>query len=113
MYIFEVQVLSLKAFAKSFLVLAIIALPLSPISATAAPSISCEGAYCTATFSYTGGSELWTIPGGITSITVDVRGASGGIVTNASYPSISKAPGYGAKVLGTFAVTAEIGRAHV
>jgi len=49
----------------------------------------------TATFSYTGSAQTWTVPPCVTSITVDVRGAKGGGGTG----------GNGARVQATLAVT--------
>ncbi|NCY26838.1 MAG: hypothetical protein EBX37_19015, partial [Alphaproteobacteria bacterium] len=36
----------------------------------------------TNTFNFTGSVQTWTVPSGVTSITVDARGASGGNITN-------------------------------
>ena len=50
----------------------------SPVGA--APT--CTGlATVTCTFSYTGGSQTWTPPPGVTSATFDVQGAQGGNAT--------------------------------
>jgi hypothetical protein len=55
------------------------------------------GQYCKATFSYTGARESWTIPAGITSITVDVVGAAGGDGTSLG--------GKGSRMQGTITTT--------
>ena len=52
----------------------------------------------TVTFSYTGSQETWTVPNGVTSITVDAYGAGGG-------DSGSKSGGNGARVQTTLTVT--------
>ena len=66
-----------------------------------APTISSWGT-STASFSYTGGAQTWTVPTGVTSITFDARGACGGF----SYLSPAAAgTGLGGRVQGTLAVT--------
>ena len=67
------------------------------------PTPVCSGAYCTITFAAINDVYEWTVPAGITSITVDVRGASGGIGGNGS--ADGKRGGYGAKLTGDIAVT--------
>lgn len=52
----------------------------------------------TTTLSYTGSMQTFTVPAGITSITIDARGAQGGI-------SGSNPGGLGARMSGTFTVT--------
>ncbi|MEY4229149.1 MAG: hypothetical protein RLZ84_1741, partial [Actinomycetota bacterium] len=42
------------------------------------PSPTCSGATCTIQFTYTGDHYEWSVPVGTTSVTFDVRGASGG-----------------------------------
>jgi len=54
----------------------------------------------TYTFSYTGADQTLTVPAGVTSISVDLRGAGGGNQGNAG------AGGTGGKTVGTLAVTA-------
>ncbi len=49
-------------------------------------------------FGYTGGYQYWTVPDGVTSITLNVSGASGGYISGYT-------PGNGANMVGTFAVT--------
>ncbi len=53
----------------------------------------------TQSFIYTGASQTWTVPAGVTSINVDVIGAKGGDGVNASVG------GNGGRVQGTIAVT--------
>ena len=65
------------------------------IQAVITASTSTHG---TATFSYTGADQTWTVPSGITKITVTVRGASGGNVSTAT-------GGAGATVSTTVSVT--------
>ena len=55
----------------------------------------------TATFSYSGGTQTWTVPAGVTSITVDASGASGG---GAYTSSDITTPGNGGRVQATLAV---------
>jgi large repetitive protein len=55
----------------------------------------------TQTFNYTGSIVNWTVPAGVTSITVDAKGAEGGIQTEANAYS----PGKGARIVGTISVT--------
>ncbi|MGE0636045.1 MAG: glycine-rich protein, partial [Bacteroidia bacterium] len=57
------------------------------------------------TFSYTGGVQSWTVPCGVTSISVDARGAGGniGVGTWANYGNNNPAPG--ARVQTTISVT--------
>ena len=52
----------------------------------------------TVTFSYTGSQQTWTVPNGVTSITVDAHGAGGG-------DSGGKSGGNGARVQTTLTVT--------
>ena len=53
------------------------------------------------TFSYTGSEQTWTVPSGVSSITVDVKGAQGG---NQTSPSASG--GNGGRAQATISVTA-------
>ena len=50
------------------------------------------------TFSYTGSIVNWTVPPGVTSITVDAWGAAGGYYSGTT-------PGNGARIVGTFSVS--------
>lgn len=54
----------------------------------------------TQTFNYTGSIVNWTVPAGVTSVTIEARGAQGGYNTNSTTQS-----GLGATMIGTFAVT--------
>ena len=56
-------------------------------------------AQVTETFNYTGAVETWTVPAGVTSLTIKAEGAQGG-----STPS-SEPGGLGAVMTGTFTVT--------
>jgi hypothetical protein len=69
------------------------------------PTPVCSGSTCTITFLGANDFYLWTVPTGITSITVTVRGASGGLGTQ-TYTATSKDGGYGAQLTGTVSVTA-------
>lgn len=62
-------------------------------------SVSITANGTTTNFSYTGGYQTYTVPGGVTSLTVTASGASGGGATWASYS------GAGGFVSGTLAVT--------
>ncbi|WP_051235881.1 MBG domain-containing protein [Ottowia thiooxydans] len=57
------------------------------------------------TFSYTGGMQTWTVPNGVTSITVDVRGSQGGecIYNNTAKPD--DPGGKGGRVVTVYPVT--------
>ena len=100
----------------------IVALPVAAILAAFAQVAS--AAVPTHTFAYTGGAQSWTVPAGVTNVTVRVMGAGGG------KSACSDAGGGGARVDATLAVvpgqvlnltvggsgadsTYEIGRAHV
>ncbi len=64
------------------------------------PTLNC--ATCTSftqTFNYTGAMQQFTVPAGVTSINILVRGAQGGF-----HPSSTFQPGLGAVVRGTFPV---------
>ena len=64
------------------------------------------GALQADTFEYTGGAQAWTVPAGVTEITVDLRGASGGNVNiNGNPPGGSGREGYGGRLVGTVPVT--------
>ncbi|MHB1783539.1 MAG: WxL domain-containing protein [Acidimicrobiales bacterium] len=54
----------------------------------------------TVSFAYTGAAKSWTVPAGVTSITVDMAGAQGGQAPNDGYP------GLGGVVTGSLPVTA-------
>jgi hypothetical protein len=67
--------------------------------------LACSGSASaeTQTFTYTGTAQTFTVPAGVSSITVDARGAAGGESGGASYAHA--AGGMGARVQGTLAVT--------
>lgn len=57
----------------------------------------------TVPFGFTGGAQTWTVPAGVTSITVDAHGAAGGLnADNIMYPDM---PGYGGRVQAQLTVT--------
>ena len=71
--------------------------------AAAAISKDCTvsgGTYCTETISAEATLQSWTVPVGITSITVDVQGAAGGNGTGGG-----SVGGYGARIQATLSVT--------
>jgi len=72
-----------------------------PAGAAGALPSNClpSGATVTCTFSYTGAAQTFTVPAGVTSVSIDARGAAGG----ASYSGV--AGGSGARVQATLAVT--------
>lgn len=59
-------------------------------------------AQTTDTFGYTGAAQSFVVPVGVTSVTIEARGAQGGAVTTFPAPQ----GGLGATMAGTFAVTA-------
>ncbi len=61
-------------------------------------SNACATTRCAAVFAYTGAAQTLTVPAGVTSMTIEALGASGG-------PSSVRAAGRGASIQGTFAVT--------
>lgn len=65
------------------------------IQAVITASTSTHG---TATFSYTGSDQAWTVPSGITKITVTIKGAAGGNSSTAT-------GGNGASIITTISVT--------
>jgi hypothetical protein len=66
------------------------------------PAAVVSGATATVTCGYTGGSQYWTVPAGITQATFTLYGAAGGQATGDE----SGAGGFGAEVSGTLPVTA-------
>ena len=73
-------------------------------------TLFCLGASAqTFTFPYTGGLQTWTTPGGVTSISVSMQGAKGGLNSIEAYTGCSSSlidrEGYGACVVCTLAVT--------
>ena len=94
----------LRVLSATFIAVAyVIAVPMRNLSDTEIEAVSsnpapvCSGATCTITFTYTGDYYAWEVPAGTTSVTFDVRGASGG---DGQYPG-----GNGGKVTGTLNVT--------
>jgi hypothetical protein len=71
-------------------------------TAAAAPTPACPAGSTPGTVvcSYTGGAQYWTVPAGVTQATFTVYGAKGGS------SSLDAAPGSGAEVTGTLAVSA-------
>ncbi|MEU8512944.1 Ig-like domain-containing protein [Kitasatospora sp. NPDC048722] len=72
-------------------------------SAAAAGSCVQTGNQVACTFAYTGAADTFTVPAGVTQVTVDARGASGGAAAGDTNPG--GAGGAGAEVVGTLAVT--------
>jgi len=63
-----------------------------------AESATVPGTPQTATFAYTGAITTWTVPAGVSSVTINAKGASGGYTSGST-------PGKGAVLTGTFVVT--------
>ena len=59
----------------------------------------------TQTVNYTGASQTWTVPAGVTSINIEAYGAAGAAGANGSAAGSSGAAGKGSKTTGTLAVT--------
>jgi hypothetical protein len=76
-------------------------IPLAPVLASTKDCTINSGANCTETFSYSGAIQNWTIPAGITEITVDVIGASGGLGTSSNNSN----GGRGVRMQGVLTVT--------
>ena len=93
----------MKRIFRTTLGLAVIASLLTPIDAMAVssnPTPNCTaGSTCTVAFSYTGDFYSWTVPAGITSLTVDAFGAQGGNTPNVA------GGGNGGRVQASLAVT--------
>jgi len=70
----------------------------SPLATTSYYAQSQIAATAPAPFTYTGSVQSYTIPNGVTSITINAKGASGGYVSGAT-------AGHGASMTGTFSVT--------
>ena len=70
----------------------------SPTTATTYYAESEYGGVSTQTFTYTDSITTWTVPNGITSLTIEAKGASGGYTSGSI-------PGFGADMTGTFTVT--------
>ena len=71
------------------------------------PTPVCASGTCTITFAYSGDYYSWTVPAGVTTLTVDVRGARGGngILPTCSNASVGSYGGLGGKVTGVLSVT--------
>jgi len=57
----------------------------------------------TVIFNYTGGQQTWVVPAGVTSVSVDARGASGGV--GAGWGGSPGGGGYGGRTQATITVT--------
>jgi hypothetical protein len=68
--------------------------------ANAASTIGCDVGSCTATFAYSGATETFTVPPGVTALTIAMSGAQGGKITFANLPGAK-----GASVGGVLPVT--------
>lgn len=62
-------------------------------------------AQVSATFNYTGGSQTWTVPCGVTSVTITAEGGAGGSGAVGGNGSFGGVGGNGSSVSGTFTVT--------
>jgi len=69
--------------------------------AASASALTCSSGSCSTSVSYIGSVEQWTVPAGVTSVTVVAKGAGGG---GGEFPSGNKG-GNGAKVTTTLAVS--------
>ncbi len=74
--------------------------PLGALMLLLAAACSNALAQTTVNFSYTGSVQTWTVPAGVTSITIDAAGAVGGGSLNSSFGG-----GLGGRVQATYAVT--------
>src|SRR5437868_4604146 len=59
----------------------------------------------TTVFSYTGGVQAWTVPPGVTSVSVDVSGAPGGAAGPSGTLGTTTITGLGGRTQATLAVT--------
>ncbi|MBL7717278.1 MAG: hypothetical protein JNL72_00475, partial [Flavipsychrobacter sp.] len=59
----------------------------------------------TQTFNYTGSAQTWTVPPGVTSVNVDLRGAGGGQSRQGTTTLTAHIPGTGGRIMGTLSVT--------
>jgi hypothetical protein len=74
--------------------------PSSAVSPT--PSATCVSSTCTITFAYTGDYYSWTVPAGVSSISVDAYGAQGG---KSNYRTSTAVPGSGGRLQATLTTT--------
>jgi len=76
------------------------------VTLTAATSVTASFSGCSgsATFTYTGGQQTFTVPACATSVTIDAYGAQGGTATGETTGQ-NVSGGLGARTRGTFAVT--------
>ncbi len=75
---------------------------------TVTPQYVYAGSPVVVPFGFTGGMQTWTVPAGVTSITIDAYGAGGGAGSNGNSgggPLPGGAGGKGTKASGTLAVT--------
>jgi hypothetical protein len=90
-----------------FLVTFVVHVPDASHAVANNPTPVCSGGTCTITFTYSGDYYSWTVPSGVSTLSVDLRGARGG---NGVYPSCSNGSagsygGLGGKITGTLDVT--------
>ncbi len=97
----KLQSLNLRRVIASSATLAIVLGAAAGLLAPAnASSTGCDSASCTADFAYSGATESFTVPSGVTALTVAVSGASGGALSFYPLPG-----GRGATVSGVLPVT--------
>ncbi|MBN8692376.1 MAG: HYR domain-containing protein [Bacteroidetes bacterium] len=72
----------------------------SAVVSYSAPVVSSTCGLVTQTISYTGAIQQWTVPAGVTTMTIQALGAEGGNSTSSTIPA-----GLGADIRGTFTVT--------
>ena len=73
------------------------------LAVSSTPTATCVGSTCTISFTYTGDYYSWTIPAGVSSITVDAYGAQGGKSTYVA--GATSVPGSGGRVQATLTTT--------
>jgi hypothetical protein len=89
----------MKSLLRTGLILAVLISTLSPIEASAATTdcTIASNTYCKVTFSFTGATENFSVPAGVTTIEIELAGAQGG--------SGNSSGGLGGYVKGTLSVT--------
>ncbi len=77
----------------------------TPAMAALPPGCSLAANTVTCTFNFTGDEQIFTVPAGVTSISIEATGGKGGTNSEPNFAGVPGAGGYGAVVSATLAVS--------